>query len=51
MQTEKGAEQLMNNAEMYGSYITEAIASPNIDVILDNGELLLNASFNNISKL
>jgi uncharacterized FlaG/YvyC family protein len=46
--TEEGAEQLLDSAELYGAYLAEAIASPNVDVALDNGKLTLNASFNNI---
>ena len=50
IQTEEGAEQLLDSAELYGAYIAEAIASPNVDVSLDDGELVLNATFNNICK-
>jgi hypothetical protein len=46
--TEEGAEQLLDNAELFGLYLAEAIASPNVDVELDDGKLILNASFNNI---
>jgi hypothetical protein len=48
--TEEGAEQLLDNAELFGLYLAEAIASPNVDVELDNGKLILNASFNNICE-
>ena len=50
VQTEEGAEDLLNNVELYGSYIVEAIANPEIEVDLNNGELVLNASFDNICE-
>lgn len=51
-QTEEGAEQLLDSAELYGVYLLEAIASPNVEVNLkDDGELTLNATFNNICQL
>ena len=48
LQTEEGAEKLLDNAELFGLYLVEAIASPNVDVTLDDGKLVLNATFNNI---
>ena len=50
LQSNEGAEKLLSNAELYGSYIAEAIASPNVDVNLDDGEIVLDASFNNICE-
>jgi len=48
LKTTDGAENLLSNAELYGTYIVESIASSTVNVDLQDGELTLNASFNNI---
>ena len=42
---------LLQNAEQYGLYVAEALASPSVDMKdRDRGQIMLNGSFGNISK-